>query len=159
MLAPAFYYNEELQKEHRKIVYDPKYKYLVENFWGFEIELDNTDEDRLQLVSVTPAGEVLGFFQVDIDRVRNMATSIAMLSFRESSIQFSRDFHQFITDLFEKHHLRKVRFEAILDSPPDKLYFKHKDTYNFIPVGILRSEALLTDGKYHDVRLYELFPK
>lgn len=158
MLQPAILHVDALNEAYQKTIYNPDYKYLVESVWKYHITIDDSDEYRIQLVSVGKSGEIVGYLEAATNRINNVVTNIEIVSFDIGNRVFGIDVHRFITKLTTTFGFRKVSFEAICGSLGETIYDKHLHRYNGRIVGTLKKEVKLNDGKYHDVKLYELFP-
>lgn len=164
MLKPAFLYEQQLNKRYQLFLYHPKMQYLVEDVWDFTIPVDASDEKYLQFVSVDPEGNVQGFFSAEVDRRLYHVTNLEVIHLVNdkdirSNIIFSRDFSMFIRSLTGRFGFRKVNFEAIVGSPGQKMYDKHLKAFNARIVGVRKNEVRLSNGKFYDMKLYEINPK
>jgi hypothetical protein len=164
MLKPAFLVEHELNKRYQLFLYHPKMKYLVEDVWDFTIPVDSSNDKYLQFVSVDPSGTIQGFFSAEVNRKLYHITNLEVIHLVHdkdirSNTVFSRDFASFIKNLTGQFGFRKVNFEAIVGSPGEKIYDKHLKTFNARVVGIRKNEVRLSDGKFYDVKMYELYPQ
>lgn len=157
MLKPAFLFQRELNQEYQKHLYSEKFFYLVEDVWEFEITIGPSDEDRLQLVSVNSQNEVLAYFSATINRRLYKVDSVEVIMF-ENGLLSSRDLLTFIWNLTGKSGFKKVNFEAIVGSPGELVYDKHLKILKARIVGTKKNETRLSDGKWYDVKLYEINP-
>ena len=158
MLKPAFLFQSDLNHEYQKHLYSEDFKYLVEQVWEFEITTDANDEDRLQFVSVNHSNQVLAYFSAFINRRLYKVDSIEAIVFHNSLIS-SRDLLKFVNDLTFKFGFHKVSFEGLVDSPGEKVYDRHLEILKARVVGIKKNEVRLSDGKWYDVKLYEILPQ
>lgn len=157
MLKPAFLYKNQLNETYHKIIYNEKYKFLIEDVWEYNIKIEESDANSIQLVSIDENENVIGFLQANLNREINHVTSLEVINFNEINYTYSKDFNNFIRDLTEKFGFKKITFEVILGSPYEKLYDKHLKRFNGRVVGIKKAEVRLADGKYYDVKIYEIF--
>lgn len=159
MLRPAFLYANELNAAYQAIIYDPAYFFLIEDVWDYRIQIDESDSDRIQLVSLADGERIAGYFEIQCDRKTNQVTGLEVIRFNDKSLTFSRDFRQFILDLTGRFGFRKVVFEAIVGSPGEKVYDHYLEKYGARIVGVLKEHVRLQDGKYYDVKIYEILPQ
>lgn len=158
MLKLAYPYQDALNKAWQACVFQEKYQfYNVGNWWEYKIELDHGSWDNIQMISVGASGEVLGYFGVHIDRLSNKVSNIGAINFGEVNFIFSKDFYQFMTELFTKHRFRKVEWVVIVGNPAEHLYDKLIAKYGGRVVGIRRGSVITADGVVRDEKEYELF--
>lgn len=157
MLKPAFLFQNELNEAYQSIIYNDKYRFLVEDVWDYSIKIDESDKYRIQLVSANAENNIIGYFCADTDRKNNNITNLEVINFREANPVYTIDFHRFIKSLTEKYGFRKVTFEVIVGSPYQDLYDKYLKRYNGREIGIRYQDVKLADGNYYDVKIYELY--
>jgi hypothetical protein len=110
------------------------------------------------MVSIDKNDNVLGLFRAEINRVTDKISSLVIVSFCDKcNITFSKDLYQFLQDLFEKYNFRKIEFSVVIGNPIEKMYDKYIKKYGGRIVGIKKQSSKLQDGKYYDVKLYEIF--
>lgn len=150
-------YQNKLNEEWQKIVYTDKYKYYnFSNYWGYTIDLATDSWNRLQFVSVDKNDNVIGYFCAYLERSMNKVTGIAAMNFRNVNITFSKDFYKFLTDLFEVHKFHKIEWQVAIGNPAEKIYDKIIKKYGGNIVGIEHESTKFDDGKYYDVKEYEI---
>jgi hypothetical protein len=158
MLEIAKIHESQLQSLFSRIVFDDKFKfYNASNYYDYNISLDNDSWNSLQFASVDKDGNVLGYLSAKISRASEYVSSLQVINFYELNYTFSKDFHQFITDLFIKFKFRKINFSVIIGNPAEKMYDKYIEKYNGRVVGIYKEDVRLFDGKYYDFKVYEIF--
>lgn len=79
-----------------------------------------------------------------------------IVNFVDVNIIFSKDLLQFLTDIFEKFKIRKLKFSCYTDNPIEPKYEKMIKKFGGRVVGIQKKNDKLTDGDYHDLKMYEL---
>lgn len=124
--------------------YSDKYK-AVESTWN-----------KHEFVSVKNS-KVIGYLSYSIDRRTNSANSLAAINFGGKNLTFSRDFRQFLNDIFEKFGFRKLTFGVFVGNPVEKMYDRYIRKFGGRIVGINKEAGLLMDGKFYDYKEYEIF--
>lgn len=61
-----------------------------------------------------------------------------------------------IKDIFEKFGFKKLSFGVVVGNPVEKQYDRLVRKYKGRIVGVKEQHAKLYDGKYYDVKLYEI---
>ena len=79
------------------------------------------------------------------------------MNFYDKNVTFSRDLYIFLTDLFNKFNFRKIEFTVVIGNPAEVMYDRIMDKYGGSIVGIKKLSTKLIDGKYYDVKMYEIF--
>jgi len=90
-------------------------------------------------------------------RSSDKVSSLGIINFYDKNLTFSRDLYKFLKDLFEKYNFRKIEFNVVIGNPIEKMYDKYIDKYGGSIVGIRKESTRLQDGKYYDVKIYEIF--
>lgn len=158
MLKLAKLYESQLQQLFNNIVFDDKYKfYNATNYYNFNLELTNDTWSHIDYVSVDKDNRVRGFLSAKIDRCSEHVSSLRVINFYDLNYTFSKDFHQFLTELFTKHNYRKIAFTVIVGNPAEKMYDKYINKYGGRVVGTYKEDIRLYDGKYYDYKIYEIF--
>ena len=111
------------------------------------------------MVSVDKNDNVIGFLSAKIDRASNRVSHIGAVNFGELNITFSKDFYKFLIDLFEIHNFYKIEWCVIVGNPAESMYNKIIERYHGNIIGISHESIKLDDGKYYDVKEYELFKR
>lgn len=159
MLDYAYFHQGELQECVRKAVTDKNlYFYFMCPAKFFSIPIERDDWDSIQLVSVKPDGELVGFMAAYADHRNNLIYNMDFINFsgRPNPI-FSRDAKLFFDELFLVRKFRKVMFNAISDNPAVEMYRKFIKKFGGREIGIMKENRLLTDGKYYDEIIFELY--
>lgn len=158
MLRLAYPYQDELNKAYQSTVFQDKYKYYnFSNWWNYTIKLENNSWNNIEMVSIK-GKEILGYFNANISRCDNLVSALGVINFStKGNIIFSKDFYKFIIDLFYKFNFRKIRFTVVVGNPIAKMYDRYIAKYGGRIIGISNNDALLQDGKYYNVKYYEIF--
>jgi RimJ/RimL family protein N-acetyltransferase len=139
-------------------VFDDKFKfYNASNYYNYNLELANDSWTNIEMVSVDKDDKVIGFLAAKIDRCSDYVSSLRVINFYELNYTFSKDFHQFITELFTKHNFRKIIFSVVVGNPAEKMYDKYIEKYGGRVVGVYKEDTKLYDGIYYDFKMYEIF--
>jgi hypothetical protein len=156
MLELAYANREELQKKFLEIAFQEKYKYYnFTPYTDYEYKASDSSWASLEFVSKKD-GIIIGYLSAKIAREINAITSLKVVNFYDKNIEFSRDFHRFLTDLFVKYCFRKINFCVAIGNPAEQMYDKYIRKYNGRIVGIYRDDTKLWDDQYCDVKLYEI---
>ena len=156
MLEPAIKYKDQLEKLQYDIWFNDKYKYWNCSVYYQTMNIDNDTWNRHQFVSVYH-GNVIGYISYNISRNDNCVHTLSILNFTENKIVFGRDLGQALKDIFEKFIFRKLNFTVVVGNPIEKSYDKMIKKYGGRIVGIKKKDVQLIDGKYYDLKLYEIF--
>lgn len=158
MLKLAYPYKDQLKVKFMETMFNEKYKYYhSSNFCDYELKLSDSSWTNLDFISVDKHDNILGFLGATIHRGDDMITSLQAINFYDLNYAFSKDFHQFITDLFDKFKFRKMVFNVVIGNPAEKMYDKYIKKYNGRVVGIKIKEVKLYDGDFYDQKIYEIF--
>lgn len=158
MLKLAKVYEHQLHGLFARTAFNEKFKfYNSTNYYNYNLELDNDSWNRLQFVSVNKHNDVLGYFSAKISRTAECVTSLEVINFYDINYTFSKDFHQFLTDLFVKFKFRKINFGVVVGNPAEKMYDKYIEKYNGRFAGYYKKDVRLYDGNYYDFKVYEVF--
>ena len=160
MLDIALKYKSELQSLFQNVVYgSEEYKYW--NYAGYwdvsSSSVDESDWSSISRVSKDYNNKILGFFKAIVLRDSNKIDGMSIVNFnlKTCSITFIRDLESFIEYLFSIG-FNKIKFNCVIGNSAERLYDKFIIKYNGRIVGISKQEIKLVDGKYHDVKLYEI---
>lgn len=160
MLKPAILYKEALAEKAKIVLMEPeKYKFIdLCNYLCYNnFVVDEVDEwAKVKRVSVNVNGDVLGFMKATVLRQDNSATELLFVNFdlTKLSVTFVRDMEAFLQYLLK--NFRKVTFCCVVGNPAERLYDKVLEKYHGRVVGVKKQEALLQDGQFYDLKLYEI---
>lgn len=157
MLKLAYPYQDALNTVWQSCIFQEKYQYYnVGNWWEYKVNLDSSSWENIQMVSVGVSGEILGYFVANIDRLSNKVSNVGAINFGKVNFVFSKDFFQFLTELFTKHLFRKVEWMVVVGNPAECLYDKIIAKYGGRVVGIRRDSVITADGVVRDEKEYEM---
>lgn len=157
MLDYAIRHQEQLNDKWLTATLDDKYKYYHHSsYFNFVTNLEKETWNEIQMVSVDKEGNVIGYLGASINRDSRNVTGLYAINFYDVNYTFSKDFHTFLTSLFEKHKFNKITFVSIADNPASEMYDKYVKKYGGRIVGIRTNHVRLLDGKLYDDKIYEI---
>ena len=156
MLKQAILYEGEVTRKITETWYEEKYKFVTPNVYCKLEQIYPNTWDIHQFVSVNEEDEVIGYIAYSINRVTNSVDQLVIYNFTDNSITFGLDLKQVFHDIFMKFNFHKVQFCVTIGNPVEKQYDKMIKKYHGRIVGILKDDAKCFDGKYYDVKLYEI---
>lgn len=157
MIKPAKLVESKLQETLQRHAFEDRLKYFFEGREHMEIDVRKNTWHRIQAVSLSPRGDVLGLFSANVDRQRHGVDNIGAIRFSPSpSTVFARDLYRFVGALFKKWHFRKVKWDASAENPATEMYKRAVEHYGGRVVGRLRDDKALPDGTVTDALLFEI---
>ena len=161
MLKLAYNYSSELREAYQQIIFNDKYKYYNNGiYWEYDFSVAASSWNGLDFVSVDKDNKILGYLGAGIDRHSEKIDCLKIMNFaQKGNVTFSKDLFQFMLDLFLKFNYRKVDFSVVVGNPIEKMYDKYCLKYGGKIVGVKKENSRLQDGKYYDLKLYEIFRK
>jgi hypothetical protein len=160
MLELAFLNQSALNEKWKECLKnDMFFYYFFQPYNLFQLEIVNNDSGVIQYVSKNNNGELLGFYAAYINRAHYIIENVDIINLTgKPNFIFSNDLLMFIDILLIKRAFRKIIFHAIADNPAINIYDRFLKKYLIGKrVGILKNNKLLTDGKYHDEIIYEIY--
>lgn len=157
MIDVAQKYTDVLKLKFANIVYDEKYKFYSSG-WFDEYKPSDTTWNTHEFVS-TYNGEVIGYITYYINRNEYDVSGLKAINFSDNKIIFGKDLMKVLKDIFEKFNFRKLSFGVYVGNPIEKSYDKMINKYNGRIVGIKKEDSKLSDGKFYDFKIYEIFRK
>lgn len=159
MLDYAYFYQGELYDCLRETLKNKDlYFYFMFPSKFFTFRIYENDRDAIQFVSISPDGTVIGFFSAYVDHENECIDNLDFINFTGNlNFVFSWDMKCFFDELFINRNFRKVKFHGILQNPATKGYRKIVKKLGGREVGILKEQKRLTDGKYYDEIIFELY--
>lgn len=158
MLELAQKYKEVLESKFLDTWENEKYWYYNCYSYFSKKELDDTTWSRMQYVSVSPKGEVIGYLGYSLERESRYVNGLEIINFTDNP-QFGLDVCHMIREIFEKYHYRKIEFTVIVGNPIEQKYDRLIARYGGRIVGTYHERVILPDGKLYDEKLYEIFRK
>ena len=159
MLDYAYFRQSELYDCYRK-VYTRKELYFFLSYpqKDFLPNIYCNDSDYLQFVSLNSAKEIISFFNGYINKDYQRLQNLEVINFTgQPNITFSKDVENYFDEVFLCKNLRKIEFTCIEENPALKLYRKLIKKLGGREVGIQLEEKKLTDGKFYNNVIFEIF--
>jgi len=161
MLKLAKPYEDQINKAKIHVIEnEEKYKFFnCSTYWDNQIfEIPDSDWNSFVRISVGD-DKVLGYFKANIVRDTYDVSSMVIVNFNLKKISFTfiRDLEAFVNYLLEYKKFRKIAFSVVVGNPAERLYDKFIEKYNGRIVGVRKNDVKLVDGKYYDLKLYEVF--
>ena len=158
MLKPAYPYKEKLQQKYNEIIFQDKYMfYNCDAYWRYDFKISENSWDSIELVSVDTQDNVIGFFRAALDRPSEKVYSLGVANFYDANAVFAKDLKQFILGLLFKFNFRKIEWTVVIGNPAEKMYDRFISKYGGNITGVHKETVKLQDGKYYDMKGYELF--
>lgn len=160
MLDLALNHSEELQKKFRDTWFSEDYKfYSCVNYYE-DFKVSDSTWNYHQFVSVDGDKNIIGYIGYCIERADNSVDGLTIINFtKDNKTEFGIDIANAIRDIFKKYHFRKLDFAVVVGNPVEKIYDAMVTKYNGRIVGTKKEHAHLYDGKYYDLKLYEILSK
>jgi hypothetical protein len=156
MLELAYPNKDELQKKFNGIAFVDKYKFNdTASYVDHNLKLTESTWEALECISKQD-NEIVGYFAAYIDRDCGYVKSLMVTNFGDKNIEFSRDFRQFLIDLFLKYSFYKVNFKVIVGNPAEDMYDRFIAKYGGKIAAYYEKDTKLWDGLLYDVKEYEI---
>lgn len=156
MLKSAQLYTDQLKQLFIKISHDDKFKYLRNCSYMDEYKPTESTWNNHEFVSVIN-GQVIGYINYDINRDSYHVSGIALVNFTlRPNYIFAKDIKTVFKNIFEKYGFNKIKFTCIVGNPVESSYDKLIKKYNGRIVGVFKNDCRLMDGKYYDLKNYEI---
>lgn len=164
MLKPAIEYKEELQQKIKEALeqdeiafsyYNPTY--IFENIKN-GIAVEKNTMHKHQFVSVFK-GEVIGYITYNISLFEFRAYNFKCINFTNNTLIFGKDLKQTWEQIFNMYKLRKLTLGVFDGNPFQKSCDRIVEICGGRTVGVYKEHLKLADGKYHDLKLYEVLRK
>jgi len=158
MLAYAFQHKSELMKARAKSLSLDKNKYFYSNgFTDYTLDIEESDWNKLQMVSVLECGAVIGYFNSSFDRPSKKASGIEAINYSfKNNVVFARDLYAFLDGLFVNYGLNKIEWSVLIGNPIEAMYDRVAKRYGGNAFGLAHQACALKDGTLCDVKYYEL---
>lgn len=155
MLRTAQLYKEELNKKYIATWYNPKYMYY-NDIGCREIQIGDNNFERHDFVCVNDNDEVTGYFSYHINWTTKNIDNFGIISFIDNNIIFIKDVINHVIHLLNDIKINRIEFWAFVDNPAFDGYEKLVKKFGGNQVGTLHQLELLSDGKLHDVGIFEI---
>lgn len=155
MLRPAQLYKEELLKKHYEQWYRPETNYYS-GLCNWEIKIDESNEYRRQFVSVDKNNKVIGYIVYNVEWTTRSASSFGMISYEKGNLEFVRDLHKTVYDLFLVENFNRVEWWCFTDNPAARGYKNFIKRFGGRIAGTLHKSCMFSDGTLHDSYIFEI---
>lgn len=160
MLLPAILVKNELEELYKTTWFDDRYMYFHNGVYADNLQISDNTYKCHQFASIYN-GNVIGYIGYAVSRPDDAVAGIAAIHFMDtpysnSSIVFGVDLYHALRDIFEKYKFRKISFTVTRGNPIEKSYDKLIKKYGGRIVGVYHKDVRLTDGEYHDQKIYEI---
>ena len=155
MIKPALLYADQLQKKVIESWYEPETRFYS-GLGSGKIELVDNNYDERQYVSIGKDGNVIGYISHNVDWCTRSASHWLMTSFDKGNLEFVRDLHKVVTDLFFKENFNRVEWWCFADNPAVRGYKNFIKRFGGSIVGELHKSAVFSDGTVHDTYIFEI---
>ena len=159
MLDNAWNHREELKRLYSENIMRPENRfYNNSSYYAYELDIHNTNWERLQMASLDTEGRPLGYLMAHFDRGSGYVSNIGAFRFlSEASPVFSRDLAAFIKKLFVEYDQHKIEWSVVIGNPAESIYDKFCARTGGRIVGTFHDHVKFPDGSVHDEKMYELF--
>ena len=163
MLKDAYF--ETNVGELNKLITEENCKYLsFLNYNDFEhvTNIDNSDWNKIQKVSVSEYGKILGYFSANTNITHERISGLYLVKFKskfdsKSEIDVAKnDLDEFIKSLINNQRFRYIQFSACVDNYACELYNKWLNKYGGYK-HLYPKSVRLKDGKYYDTYDYVIY--
>jgi hypothetical protein len=163
MLKPAYFYTNK--EELDKLIYDENcYDYLTLTYYDDfnQVEISSDDWVKIQRVSMSEDGRVLGFFSAGWSNIHENVNNLYLVKFKSKFINDEdketarQDLEEFIEMLINDPKFRFVKFCSLESNPACRLYDSWIEKYGGYK-RVYDKSVKLKDGKYHNVVDYVLY--
>ena len=161
MIELAFHHKEELNRQYANMMLNSdKYKYVLARNWiTYELNIENNNWNKIQLVSVThDPYHIHGYFKCDVNRAVHYAYGLVVINFDDKpSLIFANDFKKFLhIMLIVEYKFNKLQFTCVVGNPAEQLYDRLINRYSGRIVGVYKNDVKLLDNEIYDLKLYEI---
>lgn len=156
MLKPAQLYKEKLQEENIKSWYRPENIFWNGGCGDSQIDIREDNHDCHQFVSVDKEDNVIGYISYAVNWSAMSAYGFGIISFRKGSIEFAKDLHEAICNLFEVYNMNRIQWGAYTDNPAIRGYRNFIKKHGGRECAHYRQIVRLQDGRLHDMVDFEI---
>ena len=162
MLKPAYFHTTK--EELDRLIYeeDCYEKLSLQNYDDFnQVEISSDDWVKIQRVSVSKDGRILGFFSAGWSNLHERVNNLYLVKFKSkfemgNDKQIAKqDLEDFIETLIKDPKFRYVQFCALEENPACRLYDSWLYKYGGYK-NVYQKAVKLKDGKFHNTVDYVL---
>ena len=157
MLDYAYFHQVKLKQTWAKVAMDPRFKFIAPgSYTNLDFDLKFNSFSRLQLVSLSDKGEIIGYIDAAVDREAYYAYGLWTINMPEQpNDTFTNDIAEFLRRLFLTWNFQKLKFSVVVGDPSEIMYDELVPKYNGKVIGVHQRDIRLPDGKLYDMKLYE----
>jgi len=138
-------------------------KFFNARSYASSFELDSSSDWNTISVVSTTGNKVNALFSADVNRDSNIIAGFQIVAIRYGEVTPNistsvKDCFEFIDFLLNVKKFRKICFACYVGNPAETIYDRIIKKYNGRIVGTQLQHNKLYDGKYYDLKLYEIFP-
>ena len=101
--------------------------------------------------------QVLGEVSYYTDRIVRKATIICCIHYsKDNGYTFMKDTIKCLCDIFEKFGFNKLSYSVVVGNPAERNWDKLTEKFGGRIIGTLKEDTVLQDGRYYDVKEYEI---
>jgi hypothetical protein len=157
MLKPAQLYKEELNRKYIETWYDDKYKFYRSDPYAGNISIPNNNSQKHSFVCIDDKGSVIGYFSYSVNWEVKSICNFGLISFIDNNnCILIKDIIRQLSHMIKDVGFKRIEFWAFKDNPANKGYSKIVKRYGGSQVAELHNVAMLSDGKLHDMVIYEI---
>lgn len=158
MIELAYLHKEKLVNKFKNIMNKTRYKYFfLSTYQNYERTIDDNNWKCLEYVSVKN-NKIIGYMKASIDRIAHNVDQLYLINFsKDDFFTYGKDITSFLKILFEDFCFKKIEFSVVVGNPIEKSYDKIVEKNGGRIVGIFKNSVRLMDGKYYDLKFYEVF--
>jgi len=146
----------ELQEKFADAFMDERNLFYFGGGYMDKYKVSDSTWNRHEFVSLND-GKVIGYLSYNINQRTNSADGMCAINFGGKSLTFSKDFMQFLKNIFRKYHFRKLSFGVYIGNPAEIMYDRYIKKFGSRIVGVEKESNMLADGKFYDYKQYEIF--
>jgi hypothetical protein len=159
MLELAKKYEEQLKQIFYNTALDLSFKWEWIGTGREWIEPSDKTWEKMNLVS-TLNGKVLGEMGYQIESSSRIAHRFYTAHFsKDNGFVFMKDLITCLKDIFEKYNLNKLSCSVIIGNPAEKIWDELILYRGGRVIGYREQDVCLEDGKFYDVKEYEIMAK
>ena len=157
MLVEAIRFKEMLSQQLIKISSDPFFDNLSGCYCDFNKDIQDSNWNKHQFVSLENGYNIVGYLEANIDRTIRSVDSLAIINFKKTwSPTFSKDLKEFVFLLFFRYNYEKINFFTNTNTRNEKIYDKFVNRYGGRIVGTFMRHKMLQSGIIVDCKHYEI---
>lgn len=150
---------EELNLTLKRSFYDDRNKYLFSNGYFSPVEIPQSNWSDDGFVFCDEFDNIIGCIIFSISRPTNIINIYNLITFT-NEFKYRRYIYneiiKYIENILNNSYHTKITFSVVIGNPIEKAYDKIIRRYIGRVVGISEKECLLKDGKYYDLKRYEI---